>query len=127
MEIHRVCYFEHLSILFTSTPENMRLFLKRRWKVRLRTPSFVLRVLGRFGETSEGTATVGGIAIFCGFWPLFFQLEALDEITDMLRGLAMNVNAIFLAVQTAWKKKVSGGCFAKQEQQELPYTDNARK
>lgn len=54
MGIHHVCYFAHTRILFTSTPEKMELFFKRSWKVRLRTPSFVLRGLGQFGETIRG-------------------------------------------------------------------------
>lgn len=52
----------------------------------------------------------------------FFQLQALDGITDLLKGLAMNVNAVFLAVETVWGKKVSGVALQSREKWELPYT-----
>lgn len=54
MGIPHGCYFTHTRILFTSSPEKMELFFKRRWKVKLRTLSFVLMGLGQFGEMIGG-------------------------------------------------------------------------
>lgn len=54
MGIPHGCYFAHTRILFTSTPEKMELFFKRRWKMKLKTLPFVLRSLSQFGEMIRG-------------------------------------------------------------------------
>lgn len=65
MGIPHECNFVHTRILFTSPPEKMELLFQRSWKVKLRTPSFVLRGLGQFGGYNERAATESGIVIFC--------------------------------------------------------------
>lgn len=41
------------------------------------------------------------------FWFFSFHLWPLDETADLLKGLVNNTHVTFLAVQTAWRKKVS--------------------
>lgn len=88
------------------TPEKMRLFLQRCWKVRFRTLFSDLRVLGKQGEDSYcewDYCSVYLLVLGC-FFP--FHLWTLDETADLLKGLVNNTNETFLAVQTAWRKKV---------------------
>lgn len=48
------------------------------------------------------------ITVLCTFWYFgFFHLWPLDETADLLKGLVNNTRETFLAVQTAWRKKVS--------------------
>lgn len=42
------------------------------------------------------------LLVFC----FSFHLWTLDGTTDLLKGLVNNTNETFLAVQTAWRKKV---------------------
>lgn len=74
MGIPHGCYFAHTRILFTSTPEKMQLFFKRRWKVKLRTLSFVLRGLGQFGEMIRGQL----LRVDCYFL-YFFALQSSEK------------------------------------------------
>lgn len=67
MEVRYESHFVHTRVLFASTPEKMKVFLKRCWNVRFKIPSFVLRVVGRLGKTRRGQLLSVGL-LFCVVW-----------------------------------------------------------
>lgn len=66
-EVHYESNFVHTRVLFASTPEKMKVFLKRCWKVKFKISSFVLRVVGRLGKTRREQLLWVEL-LFCVVW-----------------------------------------------------------